>query len=91
MSTTKIYKKGFAGILAETFINSQLTPVIAIVSILLGIFSVILTPKEEEPQISVPMIDNLYGKTYIYIPKRRLELRLNPAGMSTFLVHSHRY
>ena len=57
MSTTKIYKKGFAGILAETFINSQLTPVIAIVSILLGIFSVILTPKEEEPQISVPMID----------------------------------
>jgi multidrug efflux pump subunit AcrB len=57
MSNTKIYKKGFAGILAETFINSQLTPVIAIVSILLGIFSVILTPKEEEPQISVPMID----------------------------------
>ena len=51
MSNTKIYKKGFAGILAETFINSQLTPVIAIVSILLGIFSVILTPKEEEPQI----------------------------------------
>jgi multidrug efflux pump subunit AcrB len=57
MSSTKEYKKGFAGILAETFINSQLTPVIAIVSILLGIFSVILTPKEEEPQISVPMID----------------------------------
>lgn len=41
--------------------------------------------------VSVPMIDNIYGKTYIYIPKRRLELRLNPAGMSTFLVHSHSY
>ena len=41
--------------------------------------------------VSVPMIDNTYGKTYIYIPKRRLELRLNPAGMNTFLVHSHRY
>jgi len=53
----KEYKKGFAGTLAEIFINSQLTPVIAIVSILLGIFSVILTPKEEEPQISVPMLD----------------------------------
>lgn len=50
-------KKGFAGILADTFINSQLTPVIVIVSILLGIMAVFLTPKEEEPQISVPMID----------------------------------
>lgn len=57
MSLLKEYKKGFAGNLAETFVNSQLTPVIAIVSILLGIFSVVLTPKEEEPQISVPMID----------------------------------
>jgi hypothetical protein len=41
--------------------------------------------------VSVPMIDNIYGKTYIYIPKRRLEIRLNPAGMSTFLVLSHSY
>ena len=51
------FEKGFAGNLAEKFVNSRLTPVIAIVSILLGIFSVFLTPKEEEPQISVPMID----------------------------------
>ncbi|HMW06799.1 MAG TPA: efflux RND transporter permease subunit [Leptospiraceae bacterium] len=50
-------EKGFAGKLAEQFINSRLTPVIAIVSILLGLMSVYLTPKEEEPQISVPMID----------------------------------
>lgn len=50
-------EKGFAGSLAERFINSRLTPVIAIVSILLGLMSVYLTPKEEEPQISVPMID----------------------------------
>jgi hypothetical protein len=46
---------------------------------------------DADRSVSVPMIDNLYGKTYIYIPKRRLELRLNPAGMSTFLVHSHKY
>jgi len=51
------FEKGFAGNLAEKFVNSRLTPVIAIVSIFLGIFSVFLTPKEEEPQISVPMID----------------------------------
>ncbi len=44
-------EKGFAGNLAEKFVNSRLTPVIAIVSILLGIFSVLLTP------ISVPMIN----------------------------------
>ncbi len=48
---------GFAGNLAKKFANSKLTPVIAIASILLGIFSVWLTAKEEEPQISVPMID----------------------------------
>ena len=54
-------EKGFAGNLAEKFINSRLTPVIAIVSILLGIFSVYLTPKEEEPQIFVPMIDIRIG------------------------------
>jgi multidrug efflux pump subunit AcrB len=51
------YKLGFAGNLAKTFIKSKLTLVIAITSILLGLMAVYLTPKEEEPQISVPMID----------------------------------
>ncbi|TGL87747.1 efflux RND transporter permease subunit [Leptospira congkakensis] len=50
-------RKGFAGRLAETFLHSRLTPVIAISSLILGLFAVYLTPKEEEPQISVPMID----------------------------------
>lgn len=50
-------KKGFAGIIAELFVSSKLTVVFVLASILLGIFAVILTPKEEEPQISVPMID----------------------------------
>ncbi|TGM97668.1 efflux RND transporter permease subunit [Leptospira dzoumogneensis] len=49
--------EGFAGILAGKFIGSKLTPIFAIVSILAGILSVYLTPKEEEPQISVPMVD----------------------------------
>lgn len=51
------YKLGFAGLLAKTFIKSKLTIVIAVTSILLGVMAVYLTPKEEEPQISVPMID----------------------------------
>lgn len=50
-------KLGFAGKLGQTFVHSKLTPVIAITSLLLGLLAVYLTPKEEEPQISVPMID----------------------------------
>lgn len=50
-------KLGFAGKLGQAFVHSKLTPVIAITSLLLGLMAVYLTPKEEEPQISVPMID----------------------------------
>ncbi|MGK5087311.1 efflux RND transporter permease subunit [Bdellovibrionota bacterium FG-2] len=57
MSEQQKMNQGLAGRLAKTFIRSKLTPVIAVVSILLGVGAVILTPKEEEPQISVPMID----------------------------------
>ncbi len=49
--------KGFAGRLATGFVHSRLTPVLAVASILLGLGSIYLTPKEEEPQITVPMID----------------------------------
>ncbi|MCM2277877.1 MAG: efflux RND transporter permease subunit [Oligoflexia bacterium] len=48
---------GFAGRLALAFVNSKLTLVLAIASLLLGVGAVWLTPKEEEPQISVPIID----------------------------------
>ncbi|TGN10511.1 efflux RND transporter permease subunit [Leptospira ilyithenensis] len=57
MSQIKNPNRDFAGKLASGFLHSQLTPVIIIVSLIIGIFSVILTPKEEEPQISVPMVD----------------------------------
>jgi multidrug efflux pump subunit AcrB len=48
---------GFAGWLARSFIDSKLTPVVIIASFLLGIMAVFLLPREEEPQIKVPMID----------------------------------
>ncbi|ADO46091.1 acriflavin resistance protein [Hydrogenobacter thermophilus TK-6] len=48
---------GLAGRLANYFIDSKLTPVLVLVSLALGLFAVITTPKEEEPQIVVPMID----------------------------------
>jgi multidrug efflux pump subunit AcrB len=48
---------GLAGKLARAFIDSRLTPLIIAASILLGIGAVMLLPREEEPQIIVPMID----------------------------------
>lgn len=48
---------GFAGKIARTFINSKLTPLIVGASLLLGFFAVKMTPREEEPQIVVPMVD----------------------------------
>jgi multidrug efflux pump subunit AcrB len=52
-------KVGIAGRLAGAFVNSKLTPLIIIASLLLGAFAVLKTPREEEPQIIVPMADVL--------------------------------
>ncbi len=46
-----------AGRLAHAFINSKLTPLFLVASIALGVAAVLLLPREEEPQIIVPMID----------------------------------
>ncbi|MCD6585945.1 MAG: efflux RND transporter permease subunit [Desulfobacteraceae bacterium] len=48
---------GPAGKMAQLFINSKLTPLVIIAGILLGIISVMALPREEEPQIIVPMVD----------------------------------
>jgi multidrug efflux pump subunit AcrB len=50
---------GIAGRIARAFIDSKLTPLLVITSILLGAASTLLLPREEEPQIKVPMIDVL--------------------------------
>lgn len=44
---------GIAGSLARKFQNSEITPLLALVGVLLGIFAIVITPKEEEPQINV--------------------------------------
>lgn len=48
---------GIAGRLAAFFIDSKLTPIAIIASIVLGLFAVYMLPREEEPQIKVPMVD----------------------------------
>jgi multidrug efflux pump subunit AcrB len=50
---------GIAGRIARAFIDSKLTPLLVITSILLGAAATWLLPREEEPQIKVPMIDVL--------------------------------
>ncbi|MEH6470470.1 MAG: efflux RND transporter permease subunit [Halopseudomonas sp.] len=52
---------GISGRIAATFQNSALTPLLAILGVLLGVFAVLVTPKEEEPQIDVTFAD-------VYIP-----------------------
>ncbi len=44
---------GFSGRLASRFLGKQLTPLLALAALLMGIFSVLVTPREEEPQIDV--------------------------------------
>jgi multidrug efflux pump subunit AcrB len=48
---------GLAGRIAQAFIDSKLTPLVVVASVLLGAFAVLMLPREEEPQIKVPMID----------------------------------
>jgi len=48
---------GIAGGLAARFLDSKLTPLFILFSLLLGGFAILRTPREEEPQIVVPMLD----------------------------------
>ena len=44
---------GLAGALAKKFLHSEITPLLALLALLLGVFAVLFTPREEEPQIDV--------------------------------------
>ncbi|MFN9031063.1 MAG: efflux RND transporter permease subunit [Betaproteobacteria bacterium] len=50
---------GVSGRIARAFLTAQLTPLLALVAMLLGVFAVLVTPKEEEPQINVTMANVL--------------------------------
>ena len=51
------HELGLAGRIANTFINSPVTPMLLIATLLIGLSGLIFTPRQEDPQISVPMID----------------------------------
>lgn len=48
---------GIAGRIAKTFQSSAITPLLALLGLLFGLFAIIVTPKEEEPQIDVTFAD----------------------------------
>ncbi len=50
---------GISGRIAGFFQSAQITPLLALVALLLGIFAVLVTPREEEPQINVTMANVL--------------------------------
>ena len=54
-------KTGFAGKIAQAFIDSKLTLLLMVAFLAIGIYGVWLTPSEEEPQIDVPMADIFVG------------------------------
>ena len=50
---------GISGRIAAYFQTAQITPLLALVALLLGVFAVLVTPREEEPQINVTMANVL--------------------------------
>ena len=69
-------RRGFAGSLAARFIDSRLTILAVLASVLAGAYAVLSLPREEEPQIQVPMIDlhaSLPGATAAEVQRRVTE------------------
>ncbi|MBF0188297.1 MAG: efflux RND transporter permease subunit [Magnetococcales bacterium] len=54
-----VYDKnlGIAGIMARAFIHSPLSPLFLVACLVLGMMGLVFTPRQEDPQISVPMVD----------------------------------
>jgi multidrug efflux pump subunit AcrB len=50
---------GIAGRIAKHFLTARITPLLALVALLVGIFAALVTPREEEPQINVTMANVL--------------------------------
>jgi len=54
-------QEGISGKIANFFINSKLTILLMVALMVIGIYSSFLIPREEEPQINVPMADVMIG------------------------------
>ena len=54
-------QEGISGKIAQAFMNSKLTILLMIGLMIIGVYSSFLIPREEEPQINVPMADVMIG------------------------------
>jgi multidrug efflux pump subunit AcrB len=54
-------RRGIAGRIAAAFLESRITPLLALAGVLMGVFALLVTPREEEPQIDVTFAN-------VYIP-----------------------
>ena len=72
---------GPAGRLAALFQGSAITPLLALVGLLLGLFAVLVTPKEEEPQIDVTFAD-VYTLEYIVLGVAGIEILFGKSDSS---------
>ncbi len=70
-------KSGILSRIVETFLSSQLSIILILAALCLGVFSVYITPKEEEPQIVVPMAD-IYVKAPGASPREIEQLVATP-------------
>ena len=73
---------GLAGRLAETFLRSKLTPLLVGAALTFGLFATVALPREEEPQINVPMFDVFVG--FPGASAREVEERLINVGERRF-------
>lgn len=54
-------EQGVAGRVARAFIRSPLTPLLLMASLFVGLIGLLMTPRQEDPQISVPLVDIMVG------------------------------
>ena len=57
MNAPTVHRRGIAGPIARAFVDSKLTPLLLVASVILGLVAIVALPREEEPQINVPMVD----------------------------------
>ena len=52
---------GLAGNVARAFITSPLSPLLFLATLMIGVMGLVMTPRQEDPEISVPVIDVFIG------------------------------
>ena len=70
-------KLGLSGVLTRAFINSPLTPLLLLAALVAGAIALFSLPREEEPQISVPMVD-IFVQANGYKADQAVELVTRP-------------